>query len=199
MRAEPDLAHGIVLAAGRSVRMGHAKPLLSVGAETLLERAVRVLREGGCARVSVVVNERADATVAAARAVADVVVVPDRPDAEPIDSLRAALRVLPADVRAAVVLPVDCVGVGAATVRQLLDRFKLGGSAAVVPVYAGTRGHPVLLGRDLFETVLTTALPHGLRSLLEARDDVALLGVADAGVTVDIDTPSDASEHGVVP
>jgi len=45
----------IVLAAGASTRMGKPKPLLRLRGETLLARAVRAAREGGCAPVFVVV------------------------------------------------------------------------------------------------------------------------------------------------
>ncbi|HKY60700.1 MAG TPA: NTP transferase domain-containing protein, partial [Gemmatimonadota bacterium] len=49
-----DIA-GIVLAGGRSARMGEPKPLLRVGGTTFLERAVRVLADGGCAPIVAVV------------------------------------------------------------------------------------------------------------------------------------------------
>ena len=48
----------VVLAAGKSSRMGRTKALLPIGspAETFLNRIIRVLREGGMERVVVVIG-----------------------------------------------------------------------------------------------------------------------------------------------
>jgi CTP:molybdopterin cytidylyltransferase MocA len=190
---------GIVLAAGRSERMGRVKALLPTSIGTLLERAVRTLRTGGCTDVVVVVNENAPAVHHAAAAIAHAVVAPDTPDAVPLDSLRLALAALPADVGAVVVLPVDCPLVLTETVTHLIDRFLRGDVLAVVPVWRGTQGHPVVLGSPLFDDIHSRDLPEGLRTLLGERSaQVALLDVADPGITVDLDTPEDAQRHGVV-
>jgi molybdenum cofactor cytidylyltransferase len=45
---------GIVLAAGRSSRMGKSKALLDIDGETFLERAIGILLGGGCESVTVV-------------------------------------------------------------------------------------------------------------------------------------------------
>ena len=93
---------GIVLAGGRSQRMGRPKATLKVGDETFLERAVRILGEGGCEDIVVVLGvddpELVDlASGSGARSASS------GGGPEQIDSLRAGLRALPADVAAAVV------------------------------------------------------------------------------------------------
>src|SRR5712692_459157 len=50
----------LVMAAGASSRLGSPKQLVRLGAETLLERAVRVAREAGCSPVVVVLGALAD-------------------------------------------------------------------------------------------------------------------------------------------
>jgi molybdenum cofactor cytidylyltransferase len=190
--------YGVVLAAGRSERMGRAKALLPTATGTLLERAVRTLRAGGCADVVVVVNGNAPAVRDAARQIADVVDATDAPDAVPLDSLRLALGALAADTHAVVVLPVDCPLVLPGTVALLAERFSQGDVLAVVPTWRGTQGHPVLLGAGVFEDVRSRDLPEGLRTLLAERSqNVALLEVEDAGIVVDLDTPEDARRYGV--
>ncbi|MBD0320868.1 MAG: NTP transferase domain-containing protein, partial [Gemmatimonadetes bacterium] len=57
---------GIVLAAGRSRRMGEPKAFLRLDGITFLEHAVRALRGGGCGEVWVVAGD--DAVVEAADA-----------------------------------------------------------------------------------------------------------------------------------
>ena len=51
----------IVLAAGRSSRMGDFKPLLPFGGRTVIGRVVDTLREGGVARIHVVTGFKAEA------------------------------------------------------------------------------------------------------------------------------------------
>ncbi|HEV2147313.1 MAG TPA: NTP transferase domain-containing protein, partial [Longimicrobiaceae bacterium] len=105
---------GIVLAAGRSRRMGEPKPLLVFRGATFLERVVRALREGGCERVVVVAGPEADPVARqiadAARAAGAEVATNPVPDAEQVDSLRAGLAALPPQAEAAVVAPADVPG-----------------------------------------------------------------------------------------
>ena len=52
-----EVIAAVVLAAGASTRLGKPKQLVMLGGETLLERAVRVAREAGCAPVVAVVQD----------------------------------------------------------------------------------------------------------------------------------------------
>src|SRR5262249_10914146 len=97
---------GIVLAAGRSRRMGTPKAFLTLRDITFLERAVWALRDGGCGEVVVVAGPADDATArevagAAERLGARAAVNPET-GSEQIESLRAGLRGLGAAAEAAV-------------------------------------------------------------------------------------------------
>lgn len=198
MRGVDVTAWGIVLAAGQSRRMGRAKALLMSGGRTLLAHAADRLREGGCADVIIVVNEAAPQVHAEAGVLGRIVPVADAADAEPIDSLRAAMCAMPPDVTVAIVLPVDCPLVRPATIAALLERVCRGDVAAVVPVHGGVEGHPVALQRRLFGAVGARDLEHGLRTLLVRHaPQVARLDVDDDAVLVDLDTPDDARRYGV--
>lgn len=205
---------GIVLAAGRSRRLGQSKPLLRVrgprglaflpgagegreqggaeGSETFLERAVRVLREAGCRSVTVVVAADDDPVRRLARALGATVVDNAEPDSEPIDSVHLAVASLPEDSAAAVVLPVDVPLVNPGTVAAVVEAFARRRAPIVAPSYRGELGHPVLIARPLFRSVLTEPLEQGLRSLLEhRRDEIESVRVEDPGTLIDIDTAED--------
>ena len=178
---------GIVLAAGRSERMGAAKPLLEVDGRTFVEAATGALREGGCDRVVVVIADRA--VEAAVRATgAGVALVPT--DGEQIDSLRAGLAALSGDVGAAVVLPVDHPLVTGATVRSLIAAHREHPDAVTRPTRGGRPGHPTLFPAPVWPRLLEVDLEQGARGVL-AADDVAVVDVPvpDEGVLADIDTP----------
>src|SRR5690606_33929109 len=150
---------GIVLAAGRSRRMGRPKPLLDAGGESFIARAVAVLRAGGCTRVVAVVPAAGERVAQAAEtAGADVARNPDA-DSEQADSLRLALRHVSGDVIGILVLPVDHPLVRDATVAALIRAFLERRPPVVRPVHGGQPGHPTLFDRAVLERGLAGPLP----------------------------------------
>jgi molybdenum cofactor cytidylyltransferase len=185
---------GIVLAAGRSRRMGEPKAFLTVRGRTFLETAVRALREGGCDPV-VVVGPPPDRppgdriAAEAARLGALPAVNPDR-DSEQIDSLRAGLRCIGAvAVDGIVVAPVDVPGVAPELVGRLVAAFRATGAPVVVPARGGRHGHPVLFARAVFDELLAPELPEGARSVVHAHSGELVEVEVDA-LPQDVDTPA---------
>jgi molybdenum cofactor cytidylyltransferase len=186
---------GIVLAGGQSRRMGRRKETLQVGDETFLERAVRVLREGGCEDV-VVVMETVDPEPARLASGAGARVAPGGAGPEQIDSLRAGLRALAATVRAAVVIPVDHPLIRPSTVAAIIRTFEDRGAPVVRVSHGGRHGHPVLFAATVFDELLSGDLPDGARTVVGAHAaDLVELDVDDPGVLADINTPADYEEH----
>ena len=91
------------------------------------------------------------------------------------------------------VLPVDIPLVRPETCALLTESFAARRDAVTYPTFAGERGHPPLLRRDVAEAALRHTGEGGLRAVLE---QVAVQGgaecdvpVADAGILADMDTP----------
>ena len=169
---------GIVLAAGAGRRLGEPKASLVVAGERLVDRAVRVLTDGGCAEVVVVV--RADTRVDGA-----VVVVNSDPDRGMGSSLRLGLAAASGD-RAAIVL-VDTPGITADAVHRTLEVA----APVAVATYGGRRGHPVVIDRPLWTDVARLATgDQGARPFLLAYPDL-VTEVACDGDPGDIDTGAD--------
>jgi CTP:molybdopterin cytidylyltransferase MocA len=202
-----DPVVGVLLAAGGGRRMGGPKALLrDPGGRTFVDRAVGVLREGGCRQVLVVLGAAAD-EVAAALAEAgwtagtgvDVVVAGEWATGMGA-SLRRGLSALatgaalsggrPSDACAALVTLVDLPDVTAGVVARLLAAGTAPDTLARV-AYDGVAGHPVLLGADHWAGVAATADgDRGARDYLAARP-VTLVECGDLATGRDVDRPAD--------
>jgi CTP:molybdopterin cytidylyltransferase MocA len=186
---------GLVLAAGAGRRFGGPKALAEVGGERLVDRAVRILRSGGC-RPVLVVHGAVPLVVPGADLVVD-----NQAWAEGMgSSLRAGLSSSGlAGCTAVVVLLVDLPDVRPAAVLALLSAHGSGAELAVA-TYAGERGHPVLIGRRHWTAVMAHAVGDvGARSYLGERpDEVVEVPCDGLGGVADVDTPDDAAHRGVI-
>jgi nicotine blue oxidoreductase len=185
---------GLLLAAGGGRRLGgRPKALLPHRGRPLVEHAVRVLREGGCATVHVVLG--AQAGDVRARASLPGCVLVDNPDWEQGmgSSLRAGLASLTGTgARAALVSLVDQPGIGPEAVARVLAAYE-GEESLVSAAYEGVRGHPVLFGTAHWAGIAATAQgDRGARTYLkEHRPEVALVECGDVARPYDIDTEAD--------
>ena len=179
---------GIVLSAGRSTRMGQPKALLRLEGRTFLDRAIDVLRSGGCAEVHAVVGLDAEVREAA-RASGAALVVNDATDSEQIDSLRLGISALAESTEAALVLPVDVPGVEGEVVRSLIETYRRTRAPIVIPTAGGRHGHPVLFSRPIWDELFAVDLPEGARTVVHRHEDRVEVPV-DV-LPADVDTPAD--------
>ena len=183
-RARQVTTAGLVLAAGEGRRFGGPKAPAVVDGERLVDRAVRVLREGGCDPILVVLGAwvgRVDG--------ANIVVNDHWPEGMGA-SLRAGLAELKAtsDAEQVVVTLVDLPGLTGHSVARLVAADRQ--SAIVQATYEGERGHPVRIARDLWDDAIAVAQgDEGARRLIRSRDDVVLVEVGDIADGTDLDLP----------
>jgi molybdenum cofactor cytidylyltransferase len=186
----------VILAAGRSSRMGRSKALLPHGDEssTFVSHAITEARRAGASPI-VVVGRHGDEALRAAVADgrATFVVNPD-PDRGQLSSLLCGVDAVQAndEICGVMVLPVDVPLVSAGVMRLLLARAAREDAAIVRAVHRGRHGHPVYFRRDLFAE-LRAADPHvGAKAVLRADEHRVIdLEVGDVGVTEDVDTSED--------
>ena len=161
----------IVLAAGRSSRMGALKPLTDVNGRTVLERAVGAFTQAGVDDVVVVAGHRRDEVAAGATAAGARVVTNPAYDQGMYSSLRVGVQALDLAVTRFFVLPADIPLVRPETIGRLIrqGRIARGGAAEVVyPLWDGAEGHPPLLSGALRAEIRAADPPEGLRELLLA-------------------------------
>lgn len=188
----------VLPAAGASRRMGRPKLLLPFAGGTVVGGTLEALREGGAARVAVVVAPDDDELLAWARQREDVVaaVNPD-PARGMLSTVRCGVDALGGAATLArrgtalLVTPADLPALAAATVRSVAGALAAGARLSV-PVHDGRRGHPLGIAPALLPQVAELDLEVGLRQLLE-RHAASLVEVPvdDPGCLRDVDTPED--------
>jgi molybdenum cofactor cytidylyltransferase len=181
---------GVVLAAGRSRRMGpRDKLLLEVDGKPMIRSAVEAATGSGLAPVVVVVRGRS-ADVRRAVEGASVRFVENlRSEAGLSGSLRLGIETV-GDVRGAVVLLGDMPWIGQRHVRALIDAFDPGrGRGICVPVAGGRRGNPVLWASRFFEEMSLLEGDVGAKRLMELHPEWVYEVPLDDAVLRDVDTP----------
>ena len=182
----------VVLAAGRSSRMGGPNKLLAEIAGRSLLRMVVEAALASQARPVLVVTGHQRERVEAALAGLPVTIVHNPNYAEGLGtSLKAGIAALPAEVDGVVVCLGDMPQVDAALINRLIGAIDPDkGALVAVPTIEGKRGNPVVWSRRFFPDLMAVEGDVGARHLIgrygEAVVEVPVSG--DAALT-DIDTP----------
>jgi CTP:molybdopterin cytidylyltransferase MocA len=185
----------LVLAAGRSQRMGAFKPLLKAAGRTLLERAVTGFREAGVSDVRVVAGHERESLARALGPLAVRIIVNRRYDAGMFSSVLAGLSDLEAEITGVFILPTDIPLVRSDTIVRLEEQIRHQPDKILIPSYQERKGHPVFIPARFFPAIKQWRGPHGLRGALRAwAKETELVTVDDPHVLFDVDTPADLKE-----
>jgi len=112
-----DIA-AIILAAGRSRRMGKFKPLLPFGKQTVIESCVGNLRATGIEEVIIVVGHRADRIQEALNSLPVKFVINPNPDAAMSSSIELGVGAISPAAKAVLITPVARPSAWAATISK---------------------------------------------------------------------------------
>jgi molybdenum cofactor cytidylyltransferase len=182
----------VVLAAGRSTRMGGPNKMLAeINGQPLVRIAVEQAL-GSRAHPVIVVTGHQHERVEAALDGLDVRFVHNPDFAAGLStSVKAGIAAVPDDVDGAIVCLGDMPQVNALLIDKLIAAFDPEkGALVVVPVIDGKRGNPVVWSRRFFPELATLEGDTGARNLIagvaEAVTEVPLSGTA---ALVDVDTP----------
>lgn len=165
----------LVLAAGRSRRMGKPKADLPLGDQSFLETILSRLP--------------ADLWVSVVGAGG----IPNpHPEKGQLYSLQLGLQAGAAQFPFTLVALVDLPAVSARTYALLVEAASRGGADLWVPRYAGRRGHPVVFGQACYEDLLRAPLEQGSRWVVgRHRERRVEIEVDDPEIHRDVDTPAD--------
>ncbi len=176
--------------------MGRAKATLPAGGRnTFLTRIVQTFLAAGVDDVIVVVGHDADAIASSfsecglpAR-----FVVNREYDRGQLSSLLAGLNAIDRPgVAAVLVTLVDVPLVSAATVRAVIESYRMTHAPIVRPTSADRHGHPLLIDRSLFDALRAADPSTGAKPIVRAHATAdGDIPIADEGAFTDIDTEED--------
>ncbi|BCM19848.1 NTP transferase domain-containing protein [Mesorhizobium sp. J8] len=180
----------VLLAAGRSSRMGGPNKLLALfDGEPLVRRTARRALGSKAASTIVVTGHQRERVRSALSGLG--VSLADNPDfADGLaSSLKAGIARVGPDAAGAMIVLGDMPGVSSKDLDSLIDAFRRSGGHAVVRAsHQGKRGNPVLLPRSLFAGVAQLEGDTGARHLVEAEGlDVIDVEIGQ-GAAIDVDT-----------
>lgn len=182
----------MVLAAGRSRRMGAQKLLLPLGDRPVIAHIVDEVLRSPVDRVFVIVGlDGARVAEALAGRRVEFATNPD-PEGEMLTSIRCGLRAMPEDCAAVLMVLGDQPGVTADVIAAIVQAFQTSGRGIVAPIYKGKRGHPLLFAMRYRDELLNQYDDVGLCGLLRAHpEDVFEVEIPAPSVIEDMDLPED--------
>jgi CTP:molybdopterin cytidylyltransferase MocA len=181
----------ILLAAGRSKRMGAFKPLLPFGNSTVIESCISYLREGGVDDIVVVVGHRGNDVQDRLEHAGVLFAVNQEAESEMGVSIARGVDQIPPGAGATVIALTDHPAVPASVVSHLIEAWRSGAKLAK-PEFEGRGGHPVLVDLSFREELLSLDPVGGLKTFFVThRDAVRRLSVTSPFVARDIDTWDD--------
>lgn len=182
----------VVLAAGRSSRMGTPKQLLPFGQSTVLGSVVDGLKQARLDRIIVVLGHESEKIRAAVRASG--VEFATNPDHSlgMFSSVQAGVRALRPDTKAFLICLGDQPSIRGETIRALVEKFLAVGRGIGIPFAENDQGHPLFVDGKYLNELQMMAPTLTLKHFLAAHgDDIAQLPIDDDAVLRDIDTRDD--------
>ena len=183
----------IVLAAGKSSRLGRDKLFETFDGKAVVERVISAhLRAQKVQDVVVVIPEGRSEDFGWLKSVKVHLVENPDPGREMISSIRIALRTTWAEGNDFLICPADVAFVTTEVVDKVIQTFLARPGKIVIPTYQGLGGHPGMYAEALRNDFFLHGDKNGTREILvRHRADTIRLSVPDPDVCFDIDTEED--------
>lgn len=197
----------IVLAAGKSTRMGRQKLLMPWGDTTVIGKVLQTLQNAGVEDIVIVTNAEVAGSISDPRFPLVL-----NNDGDMLASIQLGLGALlpPPSIQdtspkfdggsvefgggreGALVCLGDQPQVGEGSVRSVCEAFRKSKSNLVVPSYRMRRGHPWLAARARWGEILALREGQSMRGFLNAHaHEIEYVNVDTPGILQDLDTPED--------
>ena len=189
------MVSAVILAAGKSERMGQPKLLMPWGRSTILEQTLDNLLSSRVSEAIVVVGHKAEEVI---KTIAD---RPVRIATNPTyqqgmsTSIITGLNLVDDSTKAVMLVLADQPLVDTEIINNLIEEFAEHNKGIVIPTYQGRRGHPVIFSIKYKGELLGLKGDIGGRQIIKQHpDDILEVAVDSPSINIDIDTASDYAQ-----
>jgi molybdenum cofactor cytidylyltransferase len=189
----PARVAAVILAAGKSSRMGEPKQLLRLGEMTMLGQTIDNVRRSALREIILVLGGSAEAIRRHLAPTESLQVVVNPSWQQGVaSSLRAGLSAVSPETEAALIVLADQPFVRPETLNRLAGHHRQSRAQIVIPTHRGVRGNPVLLDRSVFAEVMALEGDVGCRAIFGSHlQGITMLELEDEGILLDIDNQGD--------
>jgi molybdenum cofactor cytidylyltransferase len=181
----------VVLAAGKSTRMGRPKLALPVHGTPMIRRAVQAALASRCRDVIVVLGANAEVYEPLLDGLQVRIVRNPDPSEGMGSSIRTGVEAISPDADGVVILLADQPFITPQVIDRLLDVAVADKKRIVASAYQKTAGPPAYFHRALFLDLLTLEGDRGARSVIEAYPKEGVALPLPEAASVDIDSADD--------
>jgi len=179
----------ILLAAGKSKRMGQLKQLMPFGQCTIVEQAIDHLLSSVVDELIVVVGYKAEEVTKTVAAEPVKIAINTDYEHGLSTSIIAGLKLVDSRAQAVMLALGDQPLIDSQTINKLVQEFYNHDKGIAIPAYQGRRGHPILFSIKYKEELLKLTGDIGGRQIVKDHpDDVLEVSVNCEGIYIDIDT-----------
>ncbi len=183
----------IILAAGKSARMGQNKLLMKWGKMTVIEKVIYTIQDSGIEDIVLVTSNELRETGDKLRFTHyDLRITVNKTNHEMLSSIQLGLQVQKAESEAALICLGDQPQIESRSVRAVCEAYQKSKSNLVAPSYQNRRGHPWLAAKPLWGEILNMKENQTPRDFLNAHAaDITYVNVDTPTILQDLDTPED--------
>jgi molybdenum cofactor cytidylyltransferase len=183
----------IILAAGKSERMGQNKLLLPWGKTSVLGHVISVFSEAKIEEIIIVSGAWKklikEETQRLKNTRLKLIHNEDYETGGMLSSIQAGLSALGKDLEAAFVALGDHPQIDISLIQRLINAQD--GVSIIAPSHQKKRGHPVLIPRGYWSNIIEMKSPSTLKDFLNAYNNKILYVAADINSLKDLDTPEE--------
>lgn len=187
----------IVLAAGKSSRMGKNKLLLKVNGKPLIRRVVDNALKSKVDQVIVVVGYEKDRIIEALSGSNCRIVYNIEFEKGQSYSVKVGVQLVEEMAEAVLILPGDVALISSEAINKVIDDYRKSKAPIVVAAHGERMGHPILFDRTLLgEVKEIKEETFGLKALVSRyRSQIRRVDVGSQEVLIDIDTEEDFKKY----
>ena len=191
----------IVLAAGKSSRMGETNKLLAkINEKPLVRISVESVLNSKVDSVTVVTGHMAEDISKTLSGLNINILKNESYKAGLSTSLAMGIQSLPTDVDAVLIVLADMPFIETHLIDKILDAYNPAlGDFIIVPTAEGKRGNPVLWSRRYFDELCQIEGDIGARALIESNSESVLEVELGESARLDVDTPEQLKSLGGLP